>query len=780
VHARDQRRPPLPARLTPAERDFFLELRRLVDTAGYSFRALEDVTSEDKDFFSKSQWGRWLNGQSLPPRRAVRKLIGQLAADDIDADSLMELWSCAFVPGTRTEEAASVSARPQELPTAAPSFTGRASELGFLARVAGRAADGQPGETLVIVIEGTAGIGKTTLAIHLAHQVKDQFPDGQLFVNLHGFDPVAGPVAAETVLPDFLESFDTGPTKMPASAAGCAALYRSLIARRRMLIVLDNARDPEHVRDLLPASPGCLILITSRNQMTGLVAEGAKTLRLDAFSLVEARQLFAERVGASRIEREADATEDLIGLTARLPLALSVAGAYVAAHPQFSLSEVASEFRDRRLDLLDTGDPATSVRSVFASSYQHLTDPTARLFRLLGIHPGEETSISAAASLAGLPVSDARKALTELARASLLTEPSPGRFAFHDLLRAFAAELAEEIDGAGEITAAEQRLVDHYLHSADNAVQRIYPATLPVTLSETSVAVRPEPLRSYEEAQSWLRTELRVLLATVTHAAARAPVFDIYCWQLPLLLATALVRSGRWHEYLACQRIALAAAERLGDPTALGHAHSGLAYACAMLGDTGAAREHLDQSLEAFETAGDQAALAAVRSRLAMLLEQQGRYTEALEHGREALRLRRAFGNRAAIAHAENVVGWTYARLGQHEEALRHCRRGLDLATETGSRSLAADILDSLGMINLAMGKLEQALSWYQQALAAYRDNEESRGVFSALTGIGDVHLATGEPAAARDAWRRALDVGNGLAPGLVEHVQARLARLEK
>ena len=751
-----------------------------MDATGYSFGTLEDVTSEDKDFFSKSQWDRWLNGQSLPPRRAVRKLIGQLAADDIDAESLMELWSSAFVPGGYPQESTSVSARPQELPTSAPFFTGRASELEFLTHIAGRAADGDPGETLVVVIEGTAGIGKTTLAVHLAHQVKDQFPDGQLFVNLRGSDPAADPTAAENVLLDFLEALGTGPAKMPVSAADRSALYRSLITGRRMLIVLDNARDPEHVRDLLPASPGCLVLITSRNEMTGLIAGGAQLLRLDAFSIAEARQLFAERVGASRIEREADAAEDLIGHTARLPLAVSIAGAYVAVHPQFSLSDVASEFRDRRLDLLDTGDPTTSVRSVFTRSYQHLTDPTARLFRLMGIHPGEETSISAAASLAGLPVSDARKALTELARASLLTEPSPGRFAFHDLLRAFAAELAEEIDGTAEIAAAERRLMDHYLQSADNAIRRIYPATLRLALPEPSSAVRPEALRSYEEAQSWLRTELRVLLAMVAHAAACAPVFDALCWQLPLLLATPLVRSGRWHDHLACQRIALAAAERLGDPTALGHAHSGLAYACAMLDDTGAAREHLDQSLEAFETAEDRAALAAVRSRLAMLLEQQGRYTEALQHGREALRLRRAFGNRAAIAHAENMVGWMYARLGQYEEGLRHCRRALDLATETASRPLAADVLDSLGMINLAIGEHEQALSSYQQALVAYRDNDDSRGVFSALTGIGDVHLATGEVEAAKDTWRRALAVGNGLEPGFVEHVQARLARLEE
>jgi tetratricopeptide (TPR) repeat protein len=748
-----------------------------VDTAGYSCRALEHVTSEGKDFFSKSQWGRWLNGQSLPPRRAVRKLIERFVTDEVGADHLINLWDCAFVPPNDFPQEAAVpgSTRPRQLPITPLSFVGRGVELEYLTHLAENAGSG----TLVVVLEGMAGVGKTTLALHLAHQIKHEFRDGQLFVNLRGFDPAAQPVATESALHEFLESLGTTPGMMPTSPSGRAALYRSLLTGKRVLVVLDNAHDPDQVRGLLPASSGCLVLITSRNQMTGLIAEGAHLLPLDPFSSTEAHALLADQIGAARAGREPDAAADLIDLCARLPLALSVAGAYVAAHPQFALSEIAREFRGRRLDLLDTGDPATSARSVFTCSYRRLTEPGARLFRLLGIHPGPDVGLPAAAILAGLPVADTRKALAELTRASLLIESAPGRFAFHDLLRAYAAELADGIDSAHNLAAAERRLLDYYLRTTYSAVRGLYPTTPTLPVPAAPAGAATEAFKSYEDAKSWLRGELHVLLATVIHAAAGAPGFDAYCWQMPVLMANPLERGGRVHDYLECQRIGLAAAERLGDPEALGNAHSGFAYSCAMYGDTETSRAHLDQALEAFTAAGDQGNVARIRSRLAMLLEQQGQYAEALRHGREALRLRRAFGNRAAIAHSENVVGWLYARLGQHAEGLRHCKRGLEMASETGARALTADILDSLGMITLAMGEHEQALSWYQQALAAYRENGDSRGTFSALSGIGDVRFAAGQSETAADTWRRALAEADGLASSVVSPVQARLARVE-
>ena len=667
---------------------------------------------------------------------------------------------------------------PAQLPLEVAGFTGRHDEL---ARLHTLLPGDAPATVPVALITGMAGVGKTALAVRFARQIASRFPDGQLYVNLRGFDPAAKPVDPGDVLRGFLEALGTSGDRVPESVEAQIGLFRSLVDGKRMLVVLDNAGSADQVRPLLPASPGSMVIITSRNQLTGLVAaEGAHPLPLDVLGDEEARDLLRQRLRAGVVDGAPAAVGEITKLCGRLPLALSITAARAATQPRLTLPALARELKLTGAHLLEVGaEASTDVSAVFSWSYNQLTDATARVFRLLGTHPGPDVSAAAAASMAGLPVTDTRKALAELTRASLVSEPAPGRYTYHDLLRAFASGLAESIDRETEIEAAERRVLDHYLQSADNAVRRVYPTTLRVTVPEPFAAVRPEAFRSYEEARSWLRTELPVLLAAVAHVAARAPVFDTYCWQLPLLLAPTLVRSGRWHDDLACQRTALAGAERIGDPRALGHAHAGLAYACATLGDTGVAREHLDQALAAFEASGDRAALAAVRSRLALLLEQQGRYIEALQHSREALRLRRAFGNRAGIAHAENVVGWIYAKLGQYEEGLRHCRRGLDLATETGSRSLAADILDSLGMINLAVGEHEQAMSWYQQALAAFRDNEESRGTFSALSGIGDVHLAAGRSEAAKDTWRRALAGAEGLPPSLIGQLREKLAALE-
>jgi DNA-binding SARP family transcriptional activator/Tfp pilus assembly protein PilF len=667
---------------------------------------------------------------------------------------------------------------PAQLPLEVAGFTGRHDEL---ARLHTLLPGDAPATVPVALVTGMAGVGKTTLAVRFARQIASRFPDGQLYVNLRGFDPASGPVDPGDALRGFLEALDTNGDRVPESLEAQIGLFRSLVDGKRILVVLDNASSADQVRPLLPASPGSMVVITSRNQLTGLVAaEGAQPLPLDVLGDEEARDLLRQRLRAEVVDGAPAAVGEITKLCGRLPLALSITAARAATQPRLTLPALARELKLTGAHLLEVGaEASTDIWAVFSWSYNQLSDATARVFRLLGTHPGPDVSAQAAASMAGLPVTDTRKALAELTRASLVAEPAPGRYTYHDLLRAFAAELADGIDGADEIAAAERRMVDHYLHSSHNAVHRIYPATLRLALPAPSPDIRPETFRSYEEGRAWMRAEIRVLLASVSHAAAHAPVFDTYCWQLPLLLTPALVRSGRWHDDMGCQRIALAAAQRLDDPRALGHAHSGYAQANAIMGDTGVAREHLDQALAAFETSGDRAALAAVRSRLAMLLEQQGRYTEALQHGREALRLRRAFGNRAAIAHAENVVGWMYAKVGQHEEGLRHCRRALDLATETGSRSLAADILDSLGMITLMMGEHEQALNWYQQALAAFRDNEDARGTFSALSGIGDVHLAVGRPESTRDTWHRAIAGADGLPPSLVGRLREKLAALE-
>ena len=291
---------------------------------------------------------------------------------------------------------------PGSSPIRAQRFVGRVTELATLTSLADQVTTSNG--PVVIVLEGTAGVGKTTLAIQLAHSVCSQFPDGQLYVNMRGFDPAGRPMTAGEALRGFLDALGVAPKSVPAGVDDQAALYRTVLAGKRVLIVIDNARDADQVRPLLPGSPGSLVLVTSRNQLCALAAEAARPLHVEPFTPDEALELLASRLGAGRVEREPQAADELSTLCARLPLALSVAAAHAEMRPGFPLEALTSEFRSRGLDLLETGDPATTMRTVFFQSYQHLSDDTARVFRLLGLLPGPDISVLAAASLTGMPV----------------------------------------------------------------------------------------------------------------------------------------------------------------------------------------------------------------------------------------------------------------------------------------------------------------------------------------------------------------------------------------
>jgi hypothetical protein len=377
---------------------------------------------------------------------------------------------------------------PHQLPAALRHFAGRTAELTVLTELVEEAA-GLGGTMVISAIDGTAGIGKTALAVHFAHHVADRFPDGQLYVNLRGFGPSTTPVQPADAIRGFLDAFGVDQQRIPADVAAQAGLYRSLLAGKRVLMVLDNARDAGQVRPLLPGSPGCLVLVTSRSQLTPLVAaEDAHPLTLDVLSLDEARELLVRRIGAGPIGAEEARIDELIGLCARLPLALSIAAARAATRPGRSLAGVVRELRDirDRLGALDAGDAATSLRAVFSWSYDLLTQPAARLFRLLSFHPGPAASITAAASMAGIPVAQARQVMGELCRAHMIIETAPDRYAFHDLLRAYAAEQASACDSAVERQAATFRMLDYYLHTAYRAALLLNPVRSPLSLRRRS------------------------------------------------------------------------------------------------------------------------------------------------------------------------------------------------------------------------------------------------------------------------------------------------------
>jgi DNA-binding SARP family transcriptional activator len=670
---------------------------------------------------------------------------------------------------------------PAQLPPETAGFAGREAELRQLEAMLPAVPDlglSVPGEPPVAIVIGTAGVGKTTLAIRFARQVAPRFPDGQLYVNLRGFDPSGSPTEPETALRGFFEALGVPPRQVPASLEAQTGLFRSLLDGKRMLLLLDNARATEQVRPLLPASPGCMVVITSRSQLTGLIAaEGARPLPLAVLQSAEARELLVRRLGPDRVAGEPGAVAELIERSAGLPLALSVTCARAVTRPGAPLADLAAELRDARgrLDVLETGDALTDLRAVFSWSYQKLTPRAARMFRLLSVHPGPDVSLAAAASLAGLPSPAARAALAELTRASLLTEDAAGRFGCHELLRAYAAERAAD-ESPDERAAARRRIADHYLRTAYAGSALAYPGRSPIALPAALPDVVPEEFTSYDAVLAWFGAEHRVLYAVLSMATEAG--LDEYCWTLAWYWSPILKRRGPWHQVATLQQTALSSAQRLDDQVALAHVHYDLGHVSTRLGDFTAAHEHLVRALDLFTRLGDRVNIGQVRHGLALLFEQQERYAEALEHATEALRLRRSFADPAVVAYSENAVGWIHAHLGDYDEALRHCLRALDLHRESGSRSGAADTLDSIAYVYERLADYPQSIAHREQALGTYREIGDPQMESYSLIHLGDAQLAAGQPTAARYSWEQALAVLSKVSGGDTREVSDKLARL--
>ncbi|MFF3392740.1 BTAD domain-containing putative transcriptional regulator [Streptomyces sp. NPDC002669] len=667
----------------------------------------------------------------------------------------------APVPAPRSPEGTARPGRvptpPRQLPSGVGGFAGRRAEL--------RALDGPPGDAAtgtgpaVRVITGTAGAGKTALALHWAHRVAPDFPDGQLYVNLRGFDPAAGPVPPGEAIRGFLEALSVPPERIPDPLDARAALLRTETAGRRLLFVLDNATDAAQVRPLLPGGAGCAVVVTGRGRLAGLaVTDGALLLSLDVLSREEAHELLVARLGADRVAAEPEAVAELIGLCARLPLALAVTAARAVGRPGFALSAVAAELRDARgrLDVLDAGEGVSSVRAVFSWSYLRLDAGTARVFRLLGLHPGRDAAAPAVAALARLSVREAAAALTALARVHLIDEHRPGRYSFHDLLRAYAVGLVTE-DPEAERTGALHRLFDHFLHTAHTAGRQLAPVRGELPLSPPvpgSVPHRPE---GYEEAMAWFEAEHAVLLA-VTDAAGPAG-FDDHAWQLPLAMGDFLHLSGRWHDWVATQRTAIAAARRQEDRagTALCHCESG--RAAIRLGRHEEARDELSRALELQRELGDLAAQADTLRTLGWSYEQQGDYRATLHCVEQVLELQLAVGNPAGQGGALNNIGWCHTHLGDHEKALACCHEALRLHRAGGSPLGEAYTWQTLGFTRRAMGQYTEALDCYRRCRDGFRRLGNRYGEADALRSLGEILRTVGDRAGAREAWHASLAV---------------------
>jgi hypothetical protein len=334
---------------------------------------------------------------------------------------------------------------PAQLPAALPTFAGREPELSQLSETLSPGGE-RPGTVVICAIAGMAGIGKTTLALHWAHRVANRFPDGQLHIALRGFDPSDRAVAPADALRTLLCSLGVPAAGIPDGLDARAGMYRSILAGQRVLIVLDNARDVQQVRPLLPGSPGSLVIVTSRNPLAGLaMAEGARLLTLGLPSPLTAREILERSLGLGRVAAEPKAVEDIIELCGRLPLALAAVSARAAAHPGFALASIAADLRRARgrLDAFTAAGVAADARTVFSSSYRHLSPQASRLFRLLPLQSAADITPAASASLLGVPPEEANRLVVELTNAALLTEHGPGRYSLHDLIRAYATELSE-------------------------------------------------------------------------------------------------------------------------------------------------------------------------------------------------------------------------------------------------------------------------------------------------------------------------------------------------
>jgi DNA-binding SARP family transcriptional activator len=648
---------------------------------------------------------------------------------------------------------------PQHLPMSPRRFIGRARELAALDRAL-EVRHHTERAVSIAAISGSGGIGKSWLALHWAYRNMNKFPDGQLYVNLRGFDPSDEPMPPGVAIRAFLDALAVDPAAVPVDLDAQAALYRGLVTDKRMLIVLDNARDTAQVLPLLPGGSSCAVVVASRHQLAGLVAgHGAYPVALDMLDEAEARALLTGHLGADTVAAEPEAVTELLRHCAGLPLALGIVVARATMRPDFPLAALAEELREdsARLNALDAGELTANLRAVFSWSYRILTPAAAGMFRLLGIHCGPGIARTAVASLIGTTVEEVRNPLAELTRANLVIEHAPGRFTLHDLLRTYAAEQADTLDTETDRRAATRRLLDHYLHTAHAAALLLYPHRNPIALSEPHSGVIPAELTDHQQAMAWFTTEHPVLIAAIRLAADTGHA--THTWQLAWTMVDFLDRQGHWHDLLDTQRLALRAATSQADLTGQAAVHRAHVRADVRLGRYDDARTHLYAALTLFAELGDSRGLAQAHHGLGWVLGLLGRHHDALAHLQQSYDLHKANGHRAGLALALNTMGWCRNLLGNYRQAVIDCQGSLALHLELGDRHGQATAWDSLGHAHHHLDNHVQAAACYEHALELYREVTDRYGEAETLTHLGDTHHAAGDTPTARSTWQHALNI---------------------
>jgi tetratricopeptide (TPR) repeat protein len=661
---------------------------------------------------------------------------------------------------------------PRQMPMGTSCFTGRRTEIANL-DVALLDPSRSPA---MVVISGTAGVGKTALVVEWARRASDAFPDGQLYVDLRGYGPEP-PLRPQEALDGFIRALGETRPEGDATLQDRAAHYRTAVSGRRMLVVLDNAASEEQVRPLLPGTSSCAVIVVSRHLLTGLVVHYAATsLIVGQLPRVEAVELLAKTLG-ERVAGAREAVADLARQCARLPLALRIVAEFAASRPLVPLQVLTAELDDERvrLDLLDTGDdPRSAVRTVFSWSYSRLDGGMASAFRALGLHPGYGIDAYAAAALTLTSHHIAADLLRRLAHAQLIMESLPGRFEAHDLLRAYARELGEAADDEDDRRAALRRLFDYYLHTADRADRILTRERYRIPL-EGDPPPGPE-FRDHETALGWLEAERQNMVAMCRLAGS---ALDPRCWQLAYTLRGYFFLAKRWDGWVETHTFALAACARADDQRATAITHNNLGRALLETGRRGEAADHYDQARRLFTELGDGHGMHDALANQAAMLRGQGRYAEALRDNHQALEFYRQAGSARKTAITLRAIALTEMELGRFSEAICHAQEGLDGFLRLELLQEAAKGFSTLGLIHHRAGQDEAAESAYLKALHLSRRCHSRYEEARALHRLGAVAADRGDTGEARRTWAEALALYAALGTAKARRVERNLAALD-
>ncbi|HEY7223777.1 MAG TPA: BTAD domain-containing putative transcriptional regulator [Micromonosporaceae bacterium] len=697
-------------------------------------------------------FGSGRRADALAAYRRVRRDL----ADHLGLDPAPELQSLQVTILREEQPAVPAPALvPAQLPPAVAGFAGRARELAIVTELTALGSLSGP----VVGIVGTAGVGKTALAVYWAHRNRGRFPDGQLYVDLHGYGS-SPPLHPEHVLGGFLRALGVAAHLIPLEAAEAAALYRSLLADRAVLVLLDNAAGVDQVRPLLPAGPGCATLVTSRDRLTGLTVHGgARLLSLRTLGAEESMQLLSASLGPRRLRSERHSAQELAELCGHLPLALRIAAAQLGRHPERPIAELVERLHtgDRLTALQVEGDDESGVRTAFDLSYVALKQEARRLFRMVGLAPGEDVSIPAAAALVGqAPGPEIDRALTQLTDAHLLAEPTPGRYQLHDLIRGYARGLSEAEDSDAERSAAMRRLYDLCLGAADAAARLLNPQ---MQRLPQGVPADPALFVDATSALAWLEAEEANLLAAIAQAAADGP--RSYAWLLADALRGYFWNSRHRRELLAAGAAAVPASTVDGDDLGQAGAHLCLAQAHTFLTRYDAAIDELRLVLTHARRAGWTAGRAAATGSLANLCNEQGRLAEAAGYYREALALFQRCGEHGGAAVSLANLGRTEWMAGKLDDGERTLHRALELYREVGAHHAQALPLNTLGCIYREQGREEMAIDHLGRALELRRESGNRTGEADSLCDLAEAHLQTDRPDEAERLARAGLAVAD-------------------